>query len=551
MKDSKLLKLIEECLKFKPVSNTGEEWICHTCFKNLKDGKMPAQAIANDLELKPLPPELAKLCPLEERLVAQAILFSVIVSLKGNAYTGVKGETCSVPIEPDRINATVQCLPRRLDDANIVPLKLKRRLRYHGYFMRQLIRPKEVEDAFHWLVRNNKFYQRNIAYNADWYILTEKSPMSLNLKKLLSFDHDDIPRIENHEEGNNLSAPENEDADIIDESTDKDVEDEVDGKNLLYNTMFVNEIPTLPVKEDKTSFSIAPGEGHNLISKRTKHLHQLAFPTKFPYGECSLDIERKVKLSTRRYFNSLITRQNSRCTSPDFLFSVIDRLESEQMQNSITFQSKKGFGGNLQTKKGIEEAIKGNKAWSVFKQVRPTPGFWEKVKKDVMAMFTLLGPPSFWATFSANDLNWVTPIKLIAAQEGIQLSDEEVKAMSFLERVKWINKNPAAITTYIFDVFRRFMYDFILKTKVFGKVKDYVVKVEFQQRGTPHIHMILWVDGAPLYGVNSDKEVADFVDKYITSKIPSNENDPLYHLVKTCQTHRCLKTKCKSKKNVA
>ena len=164
-------------------------------------------------------------------------------------------------------------------------------------------------------------------------------------------------------------------------------------------------------------------------------------------------------------------------------------------------------------------------------------------------MIQQLGPFHFFQTYSANDLHWITPVKLVAAQEGIVLSDEEVLAMPYLEKVKWLNKNPTAVTLYIYDVFRRFIYDFMIKTEVFGKVKDFVVKVEFQQRGTPHIHLILWIQDAPVHGVNSDEELIAFIDKYIFCEIPQ-ENDPLCEVVKKCQTHKCLKNKCKRKNGI-
>ena len=50
----------------------------------MKMGKMPAQAIANDLELMPLPKELSNLCDLELQLLAQVIAFQKIVGLKVN-----------------------------------------------------------------------------------------------------------------------------------------------------------------------------------------------------------------------------------------------------------------------------------------------------------------------------------------------------------------------------------------------------------------------------------------------------------------------------------
>jgi hypothetical protein len=362
----------------------------------------------------------------------------------------------------------------------------------------------------------------------------------------LSDDLEDIPEVEQHEE--NRVDDQSESTNPV---TNEEIEDEIDGQNLLYDTCFVDEVPTLPVREDKTSFSIAPGEGKKLISKRTNHMLQLAFPKIFPYGTCSLDAVRKVKLSTKRYFNSLILRQNSPCITSEFIFFGLDITENEHFNSSRMFQAKKSFGGDRR-QKGEENTLKNalDKAWIAYNQIRTTPGYWDKGKKDVLAMISQLGPFTHFLTFSANDLNWITPIKLVAAQAGVKLSDEEVQAMPFLERVKWINKNPAAVTIYIYDVFHRLMFDFILKSTVFGKVQDYVLKVEFQQRGTPHIHVILWEEDAPIHGVDSDEEVVKFIDKYITASIPPSE-DPLHDLVTTCQKHKCLKTRCRSKKNVS
>ena len=87
-----------------------------------------------------------------------------------------------------------------------------------------------------------------------------------------------------------------------------------------------------------------------------------------------------------------------------------------------------------------------------------------------------------------------------------------------------------------------------MKTEVYGEIKDYVVKVEFQQRGTPHIHVFLWNKNPKIYGVHPDSEVTEFIDKYIFCSIPNEDDDKeLHDLVTSCQTHRCLKTKCKKK----
>ena len=89
---------------------------------------------------------------------------SKIVGLRGGAYQGVKGESVYVPIDPDRVAKTVTHLPRKLTDSELIPLKLKRRLRYRGYYMYQTIRRYGVETALKWLIKNNKHY-KDVVYN--------------------------------------------------------------------------------------------------------------------------------------------------------------------------------------------------------------------------------------------------------------------------------------------------------------------------------------------------------------------------------------------------
>ena len=49
-----------------------------------------------------------------------------------------------------------------------------------------------------------------------------------------------------------------------------------------------------------------------------------------------------------------------------------------------------------------------------------------------------------------------------------------------------------------------------------GQITDYFYRVEFQQIGSPHIHGLFWVKGAPQYGKSSEEEIVSFIDKYVT-----------------------------------
>lgn len=45
-------------------------------------------------------------------------------------------------------------------------------------------------------------------------------------------------------------------------------------------------------------------------------------------------------------------------------------------------------------------------------------------------------------------------------------------------------------------------------------------RIEFQHRGSPHVHMIIWLDGASVFDLENEethKQVEDFIDKIITT----------------------------------
>nr|XP_049578709.1 uncharacterized protein LOC125970445 isoform X1 [Syngnathus scovelli] len=85
------------------------EWICHTCHAHLKDGKMPALAVSNNLQLADIPTELCDLNILERHLVSKCISFAKIVPLPKGQQRAIRGNVVCVPSE---VEETVNVLPR-------------------------------------------------------------------------------------------------------------------------------------------------------------------------------------------------------------------------------------------------------------------------------------------------------------------------------------------------------------------------------------------------------------------------------------------------------
>jgi hypothetical protein len=65
---------------------------------------------------------------------------------------------------------------------------------------------------------------------------------------------------------------------------------------------------------------------------------------------------------------------------------------------------------------------------------------------------------------------------------------------------------------------------------------------EFQNRGNEHDHALLWIEGAPVYGVDNNLEIKQFVDKYITCNTDHLEPD-LGKFHRHYHTRSCRKRK--------
>ena len=71
-------------------------WICKTCDCTLKQGRMPAQAKANNLTLDDVPPELSDLNLMEIRLISLRIPFMKMVALPCGKQRAIHGPAVNV-----------------------------------------------------------------------------------------------------------------------------------------------------------------------------------------------------------------------------------------------------------------------------------------------------------------------------------------------------------------------------------------------------------------------------------------------------------------------
>ncbi|KAH9392025.1 hypothetical protein TYRP_022296 [Tyrophagus putrescentiae] len=126
-----------------------------------------------------------------------------------------------------------------------------------------------------------------------------------------------------------------------------------------------------------------------------------------------------------------------------------------------------------------------------------------------MAMVGALGKPCLFITITCNPL-WPEVKPLIV--DGI------------------CPKENIPLICKVFEGKVQTLLDEIDKGRIFGGCLGYTGVIEFQKRGLPHFHSVVWLE-------RDDKlNTADKVDKVVTAEIPDPEADPVLHEISACET---------------
>ena len=160
--------------------------------------------------------------------------------------------------------------------------------------------------------------------------------------------------------------------------------------------------------------------------------------------------------------------------------------------------------------------------------MRGSPAYWQDQLYDVLAMLQMLSIPTWFLTLSTADLHCPEIIQAVAVQFGKILTQKDVLKMSIADRSKCLCQNPITGVWMFQHRLEAFFSEYLLSdTHPLGHITDYVIKIEFQMRGSPHVYCLLWVKDAPKMDKDPDDVVCAFIGKYITAVRPpvTSENE--------------------------
>ena len=466
------------------------EWICNTCIGNIKSGKVPKLSVMNGMGFPNKPPEL-NLSNLEERLISLRIPFMQIRALNSGGQFSLKGSVVNVPAN---IEPTIRALPRARNDYETIPVKPKRMKEFKHAVETENIKPAAVMTALRSLMDSSEMYKEaNLSIDEHWN--TPNSDEETPTTGVYDEKRDDSDSFSENENGDNIPI-----MTLLDKQT-------VDRNEVL---------------------SLAPGEGQRPISVfKDPNSEYLAFPTIF-CGQKRMDnSDRKTPV----YYSDICKwelRSVDRRVALNVpnIFYKMKKLQTEQVCSKAHLairrcktKGKQFTAGNILKDNMGESLVRLDEGYRIFRTIRNSPQYWQNQKKEVFAMIRQLGIPTLFMSFSANDLNWADLIVTLGKIVDNQDYSEDLKnnTLSWQTRSRLVQSDPVTCVRHFDNRVNQFIQT-ILKNKhsPLGFLSDFFYRVEFQQRGSPHIHMLAWIKDAPKYGEANEADVVKYIDSIIS-----------------------------------
>ena len=124
--------------------------------------------------------------------------------------------------------------------------------------------------------------------------------------------------------------------------------------------------------------------------------------------------------------------------------------------------------------------------------------YYEESKKNLMASLRQNGCPSIFLTLSCAEFDWPELLKeILETVYRKKVSQKDIDDLSNAEKNRLISENVVQSTIHfqkrIEKMFSLMKYNFFEGSNDTYHASSYFYRIEFQQRGAPHVHSLLWL----------------------------------------------------------
>jgi hypothetical protein len=379
----------------------------------------------------------------------------------------------NIPVD---VNEMVSNLPRHLDDDYAFNVHIKRHLIHKSKYLSGYIKKSTVKKWLNFLI--TKPLYKNYGIRIDESVLN-------NINEPIN-----LPPVDASDTNANEIASE-----PMIEPISEDPEH--------INDLLLARQHTLMWSEEKY-LELAPGINKRHISLLfDEHAEELSFPSIYLGEPRTFTLD---KVTPYMMAHSEIRRTDRRGVKPEHILYMAMKVMRMRLTDGMycTFKTnnlKQLTRQNIEDKQFMDNMIEQN--LSFLKSVPNSVQYWMSRKKDVFAMIRQLGKPTLFLTLSANEYSWPDLLRILyRLEKGREWTGEgdPVTSMSSDLRTTLVNEDPVTCCLYFDKLVDTIM--FLLKSKSYSpfgryRVLDYFKRIEFQQRGSPHAHLLLWLANDP------------------------------------------------------
>ncbi|XP_055612183.1 uncharacterized protein LOC129758647 [Uranotaenia lowii] len=463
-----------------------------------------------------------------------------------NPQLGMKGSAIHVP---SSVPLMVSSLPRQLNNLDVIPIpvEFKRHMGHSSTYISGLVRASYVSEALDYLKNTDLYKKHDIQVSShEMRIFTEE----INRNNVINLD-DSENQVATSDEGN-----------IRDNQPCSGLEQEVN-LNLQFDGLEVDDefYEHLVDDDDEcllfdfnqqtaqhATIVMAPGQNHWPVSVHIQpDVECFCFPKIFA--------GKKRQILNKNITRSDLIKWEVRCHTVKIsafriLYLAKIKLESEVLSSTTLTLKKKSNAKGVTVEEAlnpqfITELRQHNDGLNFLKHIRCSPSFWSSKKKNLFAMLRQCGKPMFFLTVSAVENKWPELIQgLVLKTTGKQISLLQALNLPEQQKHDLIKENPVYSALY---------YDFKITELIKlmkqssgpfqpYKITDFYRRREFQMRGSPHDHMLLFIEDAPCLDLNDEdsiKAFEKFADTFITCQYDAD--NPLCKYLRHKHTDTCSK----------
>ena len=507
-------------LKNNPDAAKQVLYMCYYCKNMIKSNKMPPRCVLNGLQNVSIPPELAILDPLSRQLIQCAKCYQTIVRLgtytgKVPSYNSLKACKGTMFFLPLPLNKTLETI-QEIQSSNCPHITLPNPELYiivngrptkSKVVWRSLVNINHVKAAIKTLKSCNWLYKH-----------VHKESIDESTKQIIECSNNATRKM--------LEKATTADIDAFQAYTVRNLD------NKLSTTSDIEQYKVLSVTEDP-------------INNKQQHLDVMCFPVLFPTGEFGKFHPRKEKLSHSEYIKSRLLNKDSRFRKDaQYVFYLLWQKEMRELSAGVynllksTRRQSMSVSMLLEQVNSSDEHLESHLC-TMLQSVRGTKQYWFIRHSELKCMIREWGSPTLFLTFSC------------AEYESPDITEYLMKVNNVPPSYnigKLCVEDPISVSRKFSLKFHAFFRKVIIKGEVLGKVDHFYWKKEYQNRGAPHYHVLIWIRDAPVIDRDEPKKILEWIQERITCHIPDKDGSPeLHRLVTRYQLHKCSKY-CKRRK---